>query len=51
MKLQRSASGKGKETLTVPNHQEMDVGTLRAIYRQASHYIPEGELFPHFYSQ
>lgn len=39
----------GKETLTVPNHRQLDTGTCRAIYRQACRYIPESELFPYFY--
>jgi hypothetical protein len=51
MKLQRITKAGQKETLTVPNHQEVDLGTLRAIYRQASRYIPEPELFPHFYAE
>jgi hypothetical protein len=29
----------------------MDTGTLRAIYRQALRYVPEGELHPHFYAE
>ena len=39
----------GKETLTVPNHRQLDTGTCRAIYRQACRYIPESELFGDFY--
>ena len=39
----------GKETLTVPNHRQLDTGTCRAIYRQACRYIPESELFGYFY--
>ncbi|MGH2415666.1 MAG: type II toxin-antitoxin system HicA family toxin [Microcystaceae cyanobacterium] len=39
----------GKETLTVPNHKQLDIGTCRAIFRQASRYIPESELFNYFY--
>ncbi len=39
----------GKETLTVPNHQQLDTGTCRAIFRQASKYILESELFTYFY--
>lgn len=44
----RRVSATGKETLTVPNHRQLDTGTCRAIYRQACRYIPETELFPHF---
>ncbi|MGB3204966.1 MAG: type II toxin-antitoxin system HicA family toxin [Crinalium sp.] len=39
----------GEETLTVPNHRELDTGTCRAIYRQATKYIPESELYSYFY--
>ncbi|MGL4880623.1 MAG: type II toxin-antitoxin system HicA family toxin [Waterburya sp.] len=39
----------GKETLTVPNHRQLDTGTCRAIYRQACRYLPESELYHYFY--
>lgn len=45
----RRVSNVGKETLTVPNHRQLDTGTCRAIYRQTCRYIPETELFPYFY--
>ncbi|MFM6154834.1 MAG: type II toxin-antitoxin system HicA family toxin, partial [Sphaerospermopsis kisseleviana] len=38
IKLRRLGEN-GKETLTVPNHKQLDLGTCRAIYRQASKYI------------
>jgi len=38
-----------KQTLTIPNHKELDKGTLKAIFRQASRYVSEEELFVHFY--
>lgn len=41
----------GRQVLTVPLHQELDTGTLRAIYRQASRFIPESQLHSHFYSE
>jgi hypothetical protein len=40
----------GPKTLTVPNHDEIDRGTLHAIYRQASRYIPEPELRRKFFT-
>jgi len=40
----------GNETLTIPNHRELDTGTCKAIFRQASQYIAESELHPYFYS-
>jgi predicted RNA binding protein YcfA (HicA-like mRNA interferase family) len=50
VKLRRVVKDK-KQTLTVPAHDELDSGTLRAILRQASRYIPEEELSRHFYSE
>jgi predicted RNA binding protein YcfA (HicA-like mRNA interferase family) len=49
IKLRRIGTGGQKQTLTVPNHRELDSGTLRAIVRQATRYVPEDELRPHFY--
>lgn len=40
-----------KQTLTIPNHAELDTGTCKAILRQASRYIPVEELLPYFYEQ
>jgi predicted RNA binding protein YcfA (HicA-like mRNA interferase family) len=40
-----------RQVLTIPLHQEVDTGTLRAIVRQASRFISEAELHPHFYSE
>ena len=50
-KLRRITRGGEKQTLTIPNHPELDAGTLRAIIRQAARYIPESDLHPHFYSK
>lgn len=50
VKLRRKA-GQITQTLTIPNHEELDRGTLRAIFNQASKYISEAELIPHFYSE
>ncbi len=49
VKLRRLTSGSAKETLTIPLHDELDAGTLRAIFRQASRYVPEEQLRPFFY--
>lgn len=38
------------QALTIPRHKELDKGTLKAIYRQASRYIPEEELRRYFYT-
>jgi len=51
VKLQRISSTGKKQILTIPLHKELDVGTLRAIVRQAGRYIPEEELIPYFYGE
>jgi predicted RNA binding protein YcfA (HicA-like mRNA interferase family) len=51
VKLRRVTATGQKQTLTVPRHRELDSGTLRAIIRQASRYLTEAELQPHFYLQ
>ncbi|MFH1254976.1 MAG: type II toxin-antitoxin system HicA family toxin [bacterium] len=51
IKLARVLSAGIRQTLTIPNHQELDKGTLRAIYRQALRYIPENELKNYFYAE
>ncbi len=38
------------QTLTIVLHDEIDKGTLRAIYRQGLRFIAEAELRPHFYT-
>ena len=50
VKLRRITVTGEKQTLTIPIHVELDAGTLRAIIRQASRYIPESELRPPFYT-
>ncbi len=35
---------RGGSDLTIPRHKELDTGTLRAIYRQASRCVPSDEL-------
>ena len=50
VKLRRILNGL-RQTLTIPNHQDLDKGTLRAIYRQALRFVPETDLRPHFYSE
>jgi len=50
LKLRRSALD-STETLIVPNHDPIAKGTLRAIFVQASRYIPQAELRPHFYNE
>lgn len=50
IKMRRVRPDGTKETLTVPNHPELDTGTTRAILRQASRFVPEDQLRPHFYT-
>jgi predicted RNA binding protein YcfA (HicA-like mRNA interferase family) len=50
VKLRKVLADGAKQTLTIPIHEELDRGTLRAIFRQALRYIPEEELKPYFYS-
>ncbi len=49
VKLRRVLPDGTKQTLTVPLHEELDKGTLKAIFKQASRYIPEEELKQYFY--
>ena len=51
VKLRRFSPLGQKQILTVPYHRELDTGTLRAIFRQVSRYIPDEELRPHFYTE
>lgn len=50
VKLRRQLPDGTIQTLTIPAHAELDTGTCRAILRQASRFIPEENLRPHFYS-
>jgi predicted RNA binding protein YcfA (HicA-like mRNA interferase family) len=50
IKLRRISSSGRTQTLTVPNHDEIDRGTLHAIYRQALRYIPETQLRSKFFT-
>jgi predicted RNA binding protein YcfA (HicA-like mRNA interferase family) len=49
VKLSRKID-KTNQVLVVPDHKELDLGTIKAIYRQASKYISETELMKHFYT-
>jgi predicted RNA binding protein YcfA (HicA-like mRNA interferase family) len=41
IKLRRVLEDSQVQSLTVPNHDEIDRGTLHAIYPQSSRFIPE----------
>lgn len=50
IKVRRLIAGQA-QSLTVPNHREIDRGTLQAIFRQASRFIPETDLRSRFYTE
>lgn len=51
VKLRRTGPGGERQTMTIPLHGELDKGTLHAIIRQVSRYIPEDQLRSHFYTK
>jgi predicted RNA binding protein YcfA (HicA-like mRNA interferase family) len=50
VKVRRVLEDGRTQNLTVPHHDEIDRGTLHAIYRQACRYIPESELRAEFFT-
>ena len=50
VKLRRVSPDGEKQVLTIPNHATIDKGTLKAILRQASRFIPISELRKYFYT-
>lgn len=48
-KLKRIGPMGDKQILTVPFHEELDVGTVHAVMKQASRFISEDELKHFFY--
>ena len=50
IKLKRITITGTKQVLTVPDHKEIDRGTLKGIINQASKYIPLAELQSRFYN-
>ena len=51
VKLKRTIENNISQTLTIPDHTELDKGTLKAIYNQAVRYIPESDLRRYFYAE
>ena len=51
VKLRRVLPDGTRQTLTIPVHDELDKGTLRAIYRQALRYVADADLQPQFYTK
>lgn len=50
LKLRRQSPAGESQTLTVPNHRELDTGTCHGIFRQATRYIAADDLRPHFFA-
>lgn len=50
IKLRRVTESGEKQTLTIPNHPQLDPGTCKAIFRQATRYIDAIDLRPYFYT-
>ena len=40
----------GKQVATIPNHKEIDKGTLRSIFKQLLRFLPEDQLRKLFYT-
>ena len=49
VKLRRAGSDGETQVLTIPDHSEIDTGTLRVIIRQAARYVAQDDLQRHFY--
>jgi predicted RNA binding protein YcfA (HicA-like mRNA interferase family) len=49
-KLRRTLPSGERQTLTVPIHNPIAPGTVRAIFRQACRYVPESDLKTWFFS-
>ena len=50
LKLHRQTQA-GKDTLVIPVRKEIPKGTLKAIFNQASRFIPQNELRKFFYTE
>ena len=50
VKLVRTNAAGERQVLVIPLDGELDTGTCRAILRQASRYLSENNLRPHFYT-
>ena len=50
-KLRRVLSDGSRQAITIPLHRELAPGTLRAVFRQASRFVPEDALRPLFFHE
>ena len=46
----RASRGGDRQVIIIPNHKQIDPGTLKEIYRKARHYIAEKDLESFFFS-
>ncbi|MBM2815918.1 MAG: hypothetical protein HW421_2680 [Ignavibacteria bacterium] len=51
IKLKKTTVSKQEQTITIPNHPELDKGTIKAIIRQLSQYISIDEINEEFYTK
>lgn len=51
IKIRRVLEGGQAQTLTIPNHREIDRGTLHAVFRQACRFVSERELRRAFFTE
>ena len=49
-KMRRTLESGRRQNLTVPRHRESATGTLHSIFTQATRFVPENDLRPHFYT-
>ena len=40
-----------KQVLTIPKHNTLDKGTIKALYNQISRFVPETEIQEFFYTK
>ena len=51
IKIRRVLKDGSRQTLTVPNHKELDRGTLVSLFKQGGRHISQVELHPYFYAE
>ncbi len=51
IKLRRTSVDGSRQTLVVPLHKQLDVGTIFGLYRQAVQYIAEADLKELFFNE
>lgn len=50
VKLLRVTADRQRQALTIPDHKELDLGTIQAIVRQAGRFVDPQVLREHFYT-